>query len=213
MKKALAILATIGSIGAVASANAAEIYSQIGTEGIGLGAGTALNDSVGLRAEFNYGSLNHDFTVSEIDYDAKVKPKAAGVYGDWFPTLSAFRLTAGLNFNKSRVNATGTSDTTLTINGQQYSAAGEAVYATIKWPSVMPYVGVGFGHGAAEKGWGLFADIGVMVGKPKASLSASPGLLAQVSSDQLEAERRKLQDKADDFRVYPVLKIGVSYAF
>lgn len=210
MKNLSTILATLS---VAASVNATELYSHIGTEGIGLGVGTGLTDSFGLRGEINYGTLNHDLTVADIDYDAKVKLKGAGIYGDWFPTASPFRVTAGLNFNGSRVNATGTSDTTLTINGRQYSAAGEAVYATIKWPSVMPYVGIGFGHALSAKGWGMFADIGVMFGTPKATLSATPGLSSQVGSDELEAERRELQDKADDYRVYPVLKIGVSYAF
>ena len=209
MKKVFALLATMGAVTCV---DAGELYSQLGTEGVGLGAGTALTDSFGLRGEINYGSLNHDFTAADIDYQAKVRLRGIGILGDWFPTASAFRVTAGLNFNSSRVDATGTSGATLTINGRQYSAAGEAVQSTIKWPSVMPYLGVGFGHGRS-KGWGMFADLGVMVGKPEATLTATPGLLAQVGSAQLEAERRQLQDKADDYRVYPVLKVGISYAF
>lgn len=71
-------------------------------------------------------------------------------------------MTAGVNFNNSRVDATGTSETTLIINGRQFSAAGEAVYATIAWPSVMPYLGIGYGHALSFKGWRMFGDLGVI---------------------------------------------------
>ena len=101
----------------------------------------------------------------------------------------------------------------LVINGRSYAAAGKAVYGRIEWPSVMPYIGIGVGHARATPGWGFFADVGVMIGKPKAHLTATPGLLQQVGAAELEAERRELQDKADDYGVYPVLKIGVSYTF
>ena len=196
-----------------ASANAAEVYTHLGTEGIGLGVGRPLGDAFGVRGEVSGGGLSHDFTAGDIDYDAKLKWRGIGLYGDWYPMPSPFRVTAGLAFNDSKVDATGTSGTVLVINGQSYSAAGEAVYGRIEWPSVMPYLGVGFGHGRRERGWGFFADLGVMIGKPKAHLTATPGLLQQVGAAELEAERRKLQDKADDYGVYPVLKIGVGYTF
>jgi hypothetical protein len=206
-------LVLVAAIVAVAPAEAAEVYTQIGTEGIGLGAGAALSEAFGVRAEVNYGRLNDDFSAGDIDYEAKIKLRGAGLYGDWFPTPSSFRLTAGASFNNSRIDATGTSSSTLTINGRRYSAAGEAVIGTIEWPTVMPYLGVGFGHGPRARGWGFFADLGFLIGKPKTTLTATPGLLAQVPPADLERERRELQDKADDYRLYPVVKIGVSYAF
>lgn len=207
------LITIIAMAGAVGSASATGLYGNIGSDGLGIGFGRVVSESVGLRGELNYGRLDYSFKSADIDYDATIKLKSAGVYGDWFPTPSAFRLTAGLNFNGSRIDATGTSDRTLIINGRPYSAAGEKVIATIEWPSVMPYIGIGFGHGPAAKGWGMFADLGVLIGSPKTTLSTTPGLASQVSSADLEAERRKLQEKADDYRVYPVLKIGVSYRF
>ncbi|MET0508644.1 MAG: hypothetical protein ABWZ78_10770, partial [Burkholderiaceae bacterium] len=187
-------------------------YMQIGTEGIGLGAGTGLSDNFGVRAEANYGRLNGDFNAGDLDYEAKMKLRGAGIYGDWFPTPSTFRLTTGASFNNSRIDGTTASSSTLTINGRQYSAAGEAVIATIEWPTVMPYPGIGVGRGPRARGWGFFADLGVLIGKPKTTLTATPGL-AQVPAADLERERRELQDKADDYRIHPVVKIGVSYAF
>lgn len=198
---------------AVAPVHAAEVYTQLGTEGIGIGAGAAVGDAVGIRTEFNYGRLDRDFRAGDIEYEAKARLRGIGVYGDWFPTPSSFRLTAGANFNSSRVDASGASNSTLTINGRQYSAVGEAVIARIEWPSVLPYFGIGVGHGPRALGWGFFADLGILVGKPKTTLTATPALLAQVPAADLERERRELQDKADRYRIYPVLKVGVSYAF
>lgn len=195
------------------TAQATEVYTHLGTEGVGLGIGRSIGEAFGLRGELSGGSLSHDFTAGDIDYDAKLKWRSVGVYGDWYPMPSPFRVTAGLAFTDSKVAATGTSDTVLVINGRSYDAVGEAVYGRIEWPSVMPYVGVGFGHNRPSRGWGFFGDLGVLIGKPKAHLTATPGLLQQVGAAELEAERRELQDKADDYGVYPVLKIGVSYTF
>lgn len=203
----------VAALVAATSVDAAEVYTQIGTEGIGIGAGSAVSDAFGVRGEFNFGRIDGDFRSGDIDYEAKAKLRGLGVYGDWYPVPGPFRLTAGANFNSSRVDATGTSSSTITINGRVYSAVGETVIARIEWPSVMPYVGIGVGHGARARGWGFFADLGVLIGRPKTTLTATPNLLAQVPPADLERERRELQDKADDFRVYPVLKIGLSYGF
>jgi len=46
-------LGLVAAIVAAASAKAAGVYMQIGTEGIGLGAGTGLSDNFGVRAEAN----------------------------------------------------------------------------------------------------------------------------------------------------------------
>lgn len=200
-------------VAAAAPVDAAEVYGQIGTEGIGVGAGTAISSAFGVRGEFNFGRIDRDFRAGDIDYEAKAKLRGLGLYGDWYPVPGPFRFTAGANFNSSRVDATGTSSTTITINGRVYSAVGEAVIARIEWPSVMPYIGIGVGHGARPRGWGFFADLGVLIGRPKTTLTATPNLLAQVPASDLERERRELQDKADDFRVFPVLKLGASYHF
>jgi hypothetical protein len=70
----------------------------------------------------------------------------------------------------------------------------------------------------AEKGWGVALDVGAMLqNRPRVSLATSGCTLpqpmcAQLSED-VSVERASLSDKVDDFRVYPVIRAGVTYRF
>ena len=45
------------------------------------------------------------------------------------------------------------------------------------------------------------------------TLSPTASLAAKVSPADLAAEQLLVQDKADRYRAYPVLKVGLSYGF
>ena len=193
--------------------HAAEVYGHVGTEGLGIGFGQGITDAVGFRGEANFGIYSRAIRSDGVSYDANVRLGGVGVYGDWFAFGNGFHFTGGLTFNDKQASGTGrSSSTTVNLNGNTYSIAGEQLVAKFEYPKVMPYIGVGWGHVPTHKGWGFVADIGLMFGKPKVSLSATPGLAAQAGAD-IEAERRLLQNDADDFRILPMLKIGVSYRF
>lgn len=69
------------------------------------------------------------------------------------------------------------------------------------------------GYAPKRAGLGFFADLGVTDGKPKTTLTVSQGLRAQAGQASINAERNKLQDEIDKLKTYPVLNVGVSYAF
>jgi hypothetical protein len=78
---------------------------------------------------------------------------------------------------------------------------------------VTPYIGIGLGLGLRPAGgWGLFGDLGAYLGKPTVSLAASPALAAAAGAD-LDAERQRLQEEADRFALYPVVRAGIVYRF
>ena len=79
-------------------------------------------------------------------------------------------------------------------------------------------MGIGWGNAvAAGSRWRVAVDAGAFYqGKPKVSLTAEPlipGLLPSRFSQDLEAERREIEDDLDSYRFYPVLSLGVSYRF
>jgi len=53
----------------------------------------------------------------------------------------------------------------------------------------------------------------VAIGKPDVKLSPSASLAAKVNSADLAAEQNNAQDKANDLRVFPVVKLGLRYRF
>lgn len=213
MNRTTIILAMALALGAASQARANEVYTHIGTEGIGLGFSQSISPTLGVRVEGNYGRISRSFETDGVKYDAKIKLGGVGVIGDWFVNQGGFRLSGGLTWNDKKGNGSGHSSTdSVVINGQRYSLVGEELRGAVKFPTFMPYLGIGWGHHNAGPGWNFTADLGVMFGKPKASLTATPGLAAQAGSN-IEAERRELQDEADKYRVFPILKIGASYRF
>jgi hypothetical protein len=102
---------------------------------------------------------------------------------------------------------------TITINGVAYSAAGESIALDARFPTVSPYLGVGWGHKQADKGAGFYADLGTAIGRPKVKLTATPGLVAAAGQSNIDAEQQAAQDKADKLRFYPVVKVGFGYTF
>ena len=196
-----------------ARAQAGEIYGHVGTEGLGIGYSHSISPQAGVRVEANYGRFSRKIETDGVEYDARIRLGGIGVIGDWFPADNGFRLSGGLTWNDKKGSGTGRSEAeSVTLNGQTYSLVGEELRGSIKFPTVMPYLGIGWGHQGATRGWGFTADLGVLFGKPKARLSATPGLQQQ-AGDDIEAERRELQREANKFKVYPILKVGVSYRF
>ncbi|EUC14758.1 hypothetical protein [Paraburkholderia hospita] len=204
----------------VTTADAQEIFIQAGTQGPGIGGAITVTQMVGLHADFNAISFHHDFTVSGIRYKDDVDLRQGGLYLDLFPfRASGFRMTAGVRFNDDHL--TGTSAPTngaYVFEGKTYPAfPGEYAVAEVRYPTVMPYFGIGYGHHQQTKGWGLIADLGVAYGIPEVSYTLSPALTQkagpamslQIASDGLN----ELRSKVSPYRWYPVLQIGVSYRF
>lgn len=68
---------------------------------------------------------------------------------------------------------------------------------------------MGWGGGAGS-GWSFFADLGVLFqGEPEVSYRAT-GAVAQVD---IEREKRQIEDDLDEYKLFPVLSVGVAYRF
>lgn len=199
---------------ATTHASAAELYGGGGTSGFELGLSQPLADGVGLRVEANGLNVTRDFSTSGVHYDAKLKFGNAGVYLDGF-VAGSFRLTGGALIGSRKIHGTARSvGNTITLNGVTYTlTAGDTLDFDAKFPTVTPYLGIGWGHRGDAAGLGFYADVGAAIGKPDVTLSPSPSLAAKVNSADLAAEQRNAQDKANDWRVFPVVKLGLRYRF
>jgi hypothetical protein len=213
MKKFAILGAVALALSAVATvASAGEIYAGVGTQGGVVGAGTSINSVLSARGEFNYLNYNDNYSSDNVNYNAKLKYQNGGVYLDFHPFSNGLRLTAGALVGNDKLDGTANSSQgTYTINGNSYSAAGQSLNATLTFPTVRPYIGIGYGH-TQSAGLGFYADLGVAYGKPSVNLNASSGLAAAAASD-LAAEQSSLQSKANDLKYMPVLNIGLSYGF
>jgi len=212
----LGVLSAFAVVLASPAVHAQEVYGTVGTEGLGLGLGYSFTSNSNVRAEFDGFSLSHNFTAGDLQYQAKLNLAHGGLYGDFFPFPQTFaiRLTAGLLIGDDNLNATATAPSgTYTFNGVTVSSTGESVTAKAKLPTVRPYVGLGFGHNPSTKGLSVSFDAGAAFGKPTINFNVPANIVAEAGQANVNAEEQNLQNKANDLKVYPIIKIGLTYRF
>ena len=205
-----------------------EAYGQFGTEGFGLGAGYHVTARQALRVEANTGSITRDFDAGDNEYEVSLDPRIVGLFYDSYPSANAgFRLSLGFALFKTEASGLATGDS-VEIDGETYALGeGDALRAWITPErSTAPYVGLGWGRSLGrQRRWGFFADVGAYFTSYEGRIQASPALEAQVdaaleasgssqtAAEVIAEEQRRVQDDVDDYRFYPVVKLGVSYHF
>jgi hypothetical protein len=221
--KSLALASIIiASLTIASSANAAEVGTTIsvGTTGFGLHVTTPVASKVNARVGVNFANYSYDGSTSDVDYDFKLKLASVDALLDYHPFDGAFRISGGAVYNGNKVDATGKPNAsgTYIIDGRAYSSSQVGdLNGKIDFRKVAPYLGIGFGNAVKSVGWGFGMDIGLTFqGSPKSELSAnctgSVAMCGQLGS-ALAAENAKLVKEMDDFKVYPVIRIGVNYRF
>jgi hypothetical protein len=192
------------------------VYGVGGTGGLGVGLNLPVGPAFGLRGEIASLNESDTYTEDQITYKGDLKLKGNGVFVDFRPFMGTFRLVGGATFGASSASLVAqATNGTVTIDGRRFDATGNSLRADIKYPSTMPYLGVGWGHGRFnEPGWTFGLDLGVSIGKPKVNLVGSGGLLAQPGAQSaIAAEERKVQDDLNSAKVLPVVKLSVGYQF
>lgn len=205
---------------ASAGAHAREVYGDVGTEGVGIGYTESFGSRSNVRIEVNGFRLSHSFSAGDIKYDGTARLIHAGIYGDFFPAPSyiPFRLTTGFLAGGDEIDATATS-----ANNFGYSASrlppgmslpSGSIHATARFPAVRPYIGFGFGHSPlAKRGFSASFDAGVAFGRPSYSYSVPAGLEELAGPKVVDQEEQELANKLNKLRVYPIVKVGVTYRF
>ena len=189
-----------------------EVYAGIGTTGGTVGYGYAFGNHTAVRVEGNFLNFSHSVSYASSRYEGKLKFRTFGLYYDFFP-LGPLRLTGGVllgsnKFEGSQVVRNGS----VTINGQSYDATGQYVDSTIDFRSTSPYLGIGWGHHPGL-GPGFYTDLGVIFGRPSATITVSPALRQAAGSQNIAAEQADLQRQADHLRFYPVIRMGIDFHF
>ena len=157
-------------------------------------------------------------------------------FGDtWF--LGGWRLTGGYVFGNLKMTAdlTGEIDglpadkIAFKLGGEKYYYDGNSVHATAdaKWKVRGPYAGTGFDIGIYG-GFKIFLDAGVVFTSKAAEIGIdvpftnlhkadgtpvnTPALQAQVEAAKADA-LKKAQDKLDEYKFFPMVKLGFMYRF
>jgi len=220
--KATKIVSILLAAFAAGSVHAAELATtlDLGTTGLGLHLSTPLSSKLNARVGLNVASYSYDGNTSDLEYDFKLKLKTADALLDYHPFDGVFRVTGGVVYNGNKIDARAKPNGgSYTVNGRAYDAAlvGD-LSGKIDFRKAAPYLGIGWGNAVKAEGWSVGADLGVTFqGSPKTQLASNnctaPALLCQQLARDVAAENADLAEEVKDFKLYPVVRVGISYRF
>lgn len=201
---------------APAGAHAGGLYLGVGLPGVMLGYAHPIDSRFGVRADVStLGTHSGTESESGIDYEGTLKTTRSGVYADWFVS-GGWRLSGGVTFNDFKLTLVGRGNGgTITIGGTAYTTSpNDRFDVLIEFPKTTPYLGFGYGHQAADPGWGFVFDAGASFGRAKVTGSASgPNLSGNVTQADIDRELAEVRDGAGKIRFLPQLSVGVNYRF
>lgn len=203
------------------------IIGKVGTLGAGLEYVYPINPKLAVGFGVNGAGYSDSIEESDIDFDADLDMQSFSLLADYHPFTNGFRLSGGIMHNGNEFSLDGTpaagTGETVEINNETYTADQVgSLESLVGFKSTAPYLGIGWGKAPKSgKGWGFDADLGVLFqGSPEVSLTATCGAAFdndQAACDQLKAdvanEEVTLKSDSEDFDIFPVISLGVSYTF
>jgi hypothetical protein len=202
--------------------HAQDSYIGVGLPGLyTLGYAYPMSNAWGLRADYAGGlNVSKDGNQDGVNVTGNFKASRFGAFADWYPFSGGFRLVGGLTANdmKAELNSVGG---TASINGQSVSLVGETYKVVVKYPDTTAYLGIGYGHQKSDnKGFGFYADLGVMVGSFTANTTTSlvgktiiGGGGATITQADVDAQNQKIRDSLSSLSVLPSASLGLLYRY
>jgi hypothetical protein len=191
---------------------------RFGTLGIGAELNKLLLPHVGARVGFNLFSYNTTRDADKISLDAKLKLHSFTALVDLYPgARKSFHFTGGIVTNPLEFTGVGVPNgSTFDIDNTTYTAAQVGTLnANAKFPSVLPYVGLGFGTPAnSHKGIKFMLDLGAAIGQPTLNLTATNPSNSSTLTQSLKNQETKSQNDLRKYlKVYPSITFGLGFAF
>ncbi len=217
MRRSLAGLAfsvVLASLPGVSQAQSVAI--GFGTLGANTQVGFDVGDRWGVRLDGSYFSFSRGVQGDNVRYDGDLRLMTIGALADLYPFDSGLRVSAGGYFNRNRVILDATPTGNVEIGNAFYTPAQVgALHGRAAFPDFAPYAGLGWSGNRGGQGLAFIFDGGVLFQRGSNVTLTSSGPLASNAAfaADLERERQAIKDDVDDFRFYPVVKIGLAYRF
>lgn len=203
--------------------------AKVGTLGAGVELTTGLSPQWNARLGLQGGSVTDRREVSDIEYDATVNLKSASAFLDWHPGGRGFRLSGGVLYNATEIEGRSLLPRSgiYEIGGVPLPASQIGTLSAVaEFDPLAPYAGLGWGNalavGRAGRKVSFSFDLGVLFqGEAdislQANLPAGSPLNTPVAREVLDVllalEAQDLERDAEDYDLYPVAAIGISYRF
>lgn len=194
--------------------------AKIGTTGLGADVTFGILPRLNLRGGGNFGSFSFKMKFEDIKYDLDVDMVTFPLMLDFHPFANNFRITAGVYFNSSfEADLKATPSKVVQIGHHSYPAE---VIGNLKGKaeadsSISPFLGIGYGNAVGRnQKWTLFMEAGVMFHSYSVDLTsdgAGMDALLDLFREDIERERKNIEDDLNDWKIYPVVTLGATYHF
>jgi len=208
---------------------------HVGVNGAGFDFASALTRRLSLRTGADLFRYSREFSTSGVPVEANVQLQSAHIDLDWFPRGGGFHVgprMVFLNNNDFAAQSTIPSGATLTLDGQDFTGSQTDPLkgsAKVSFAPMAPGLTIGYGNLVSKKRghWKVPVEAGFYyVGQPRlevtfAGQACSPDdatACEDVSQDQdfqssLSAFIAKQNHNLSYARFFPILSVGVGYAF
>lgn len=211
-----AFIIIIVSICSTAGARPVGITAKAGTLGLGADLTVGLVASrLNARAGINGFTYAREFEMEDADVEAELDWMTIPILLDWHPAGGGFRISSGPVINNNEISLSADPNVPIELEDKEYDIAG--LDGAIAFDDASFYFGIGYGNAAASEGrWHFACDFGVMYhGEPDATASATAQNAAVQTelNNALAEEVEQFEEDARAFQFYPVVSMGVSFAF
>ena len=196
------------------------LSADVGTLGYGLSASWRFADHFGVRGGFNYLSHSEDTkTIEGISYSsADLTLLSEPVALDFYPwATKSWRISIGVLINQNELEGVVPQSSTAgifqPIGSGSYQTSDTSLSLTVEQSPVSPYLSIGGSFYLDKaKRWAINGEIGVAyTGSPEATLiSSTPGVINPVF---IAEEEQQIEDWAEKYQFYPIVKVGMSFSF
>lgn len=198
------------------SSSGVTLAVSAGSLGIGPELGFRADPLFGIRASAAFLGVSHNIDVDDINYDGDLKLRSYGAAADLYPFQNAFRLSAGFRVDHNRIDLVATPNQAVTIGSTVYTPEQiGTIEGRIRARKFAPTFTLGVAKNR-NKGFAWSLDAGVMLhGRPRTYDLVTTGELATnpLFQDDLARERAEIEDKVDNYKVYPIAQLSVGYTF
>lgn len=209
-------------------AAAVGVGAKVGSNGYGLELSFGVTDHIGIRlmgAQLDVDDEDETLEVGDSGFEGDIDAEldfdygASAVFVDWYIFKNSFHITFGAFQNNGEADLDATLVDNIVVDGQPLATddLGPISGEVDLGDSLQPYLGIGWGR-KFDGGLSLSIDLGVAVLDPEVEFNATA--LAGTNGytqAQLDAILSDLEsdaeDELDDYELWPVVTIGLNYAF
>jgi len=193
------------------------ISGKASTLGLGGEFTTAIKSDINARVGYNMLDVDiDDKEIEDIDYDLGIDFSSFTALADWYIFNGSFRISGGVVSMDHEIDLDARPNESIEIGDMVFTPAEVgSLHGNVEFDDVAPYVGIGWGNPlTSSRRWGFTTDFGVIFSDtPDVTLHATGGTNPPELEDELEKQRKDIEDFFDDLKIYPVIAVSFFYRF